>query len=89
MLRRGKAPVKFKGREGAEMRREMMANLKDKKLQCKICGDSFAFTTGEQIFYRDRGLAEPRRCPDCRRNHRLAIFKEKSGAENDYHTQNP
>ena len=65
-----------------------MITLKDKKLQCKICGGSFTFTTGEQVFYGDRGLAEPRRCPDCRRSHRLAI-KEKGGAENDYHTQNP
>ncbi|MFC1955021.1 zinc-ribbon domain containing protein [Chloroflexota bacterium] len=44
-----------------------MTDLKVKQLTCKICGDSFTFTTGEQEFYKDRGLAEPRRCPVCRR----------------------
>lgn len=53
-----------------------MIDLKDKQLTCKICGDSFVFTTGEQEFYRDRGLAEPRRCPRCRPNR-----NEKRGVE--------
>ena len=40
----------------------------DRTLTCKICGERFVFTTGEQEFYRDRVLAEPRRCPACRRS---------------------
>ena len=57
-----------------------MTDLKDKQLTCKICGDSFVFAIGEQMFYKDRGLAEPRRCPDCRRSHRQSI-NEKRGVE--------
>jgi len=67
------------------MSREMRENplnesFIDKMFTCKICGDSFIFTAGEQQFYRDRGLAEPRRCPDCRRSHRQAT-NEKRGVE--------
>lgn len=49
------------------MRREEIVGLKDKQITCKICGDSFTFSIGEQQFYQDRQLAEPRRCPECRR----------------------
>lgn len=41
--------------------------LEDKTLVCRECGDSFAFTSGEQEFYQSRGLLnEPARCPSCR-----------------------
>jgi len=58
------------------MRGEAMADLKDKQFICKICGHSFTFAVGEQIFYRDRGLVEPRRCPACRR-----VKREESRSE--------
>ncbi len=58
------------------MRRDI-TNPKPKTLTCKICGDIFVFSVGEQIFFHDRGLAEPRRCPACRRNH------NKRGEENE------
>jgi len=38
----------------------------DKVLICKRCGNTFDFTEGEQEFYTDRGLNEPKRCPECR-----------------------
>ena len=39
----------------------------DKILVCRDCGDSFAFTAGEQSFFQQKGLMnEPRRCPSCR-----------------------
>jgi len=39
----------------------------DKNLTCRDCGKTFAFTEGEQEFYKSRGLMnEPQRCPDCR-----------------------
>lgn len=40
--------------------------MDDKILKCKICQSDFPFTTGEQQFYLDRVLAEPKRCPKCR-----------------------
>ncbi len=42
--------------------------MADKMLICKDCGTEFAFTEGEQEFYREKGFEnEPQRCPDCRR----------------------
>jgi CxxC-x17-CxxC domain-containing protein len=39
----------------------------DQTLICRDCGESFAFTAGEQDFYAARGLMNaPTRCPDCR-----------------------
>jgi CxxC-x17-CxxC domain-containing protein len=41
--------------------------LTDRILLCRDCGRQFAFTAGEQEFYRSRGLTnDPGRCPDCR-----------------------
>jgi DNA-directed RNA polymerase subunit RPC12/RpoP len=42
--------------------------LPDKSIVCKDCGKDFAFTEGEQAFYKEKGFEnEPMRCPDCRR----------------------
>lgn len=39
----------------------------DQTLTCRDCGQSFAFTAGEQEFYASRGLTNaPSRCPECR-----------------------
>lgn len=59
------------------MRREVR-EMTDKTLTCKICGDTFVFTAGEQTFYRDRGLVEPRRCPACRRVKREEMRSERT-----------
>lgn len=52
------------------MRKEEIGDLKDKEITCKICGSSFTFSIGEQTFYHDRGLADPKRCPECRQQKR-------------------
>lgn len=45
----------------------MEAQFTDKSLKCSDCGAGFEFTTGEQEFYKARGLMnEPKRCPSCR-----------------------
>jgi len=36
-------------------------------IKCKVCGRDFEWTDGEQEFYKDRQLNEPKRCKDCRR----------------------
>ena len=39
----------------------------DKTLKCKICGNDFTWTSGEQEFYAERGFQnEPQRCKECR-----------------------
>ena len=39
----------------------------DRELTCRDCGQTFAFTSGEQEFFASRGFTnEPSRCPTCR-----------------------
>ena len=38
----------------------------DKVLICQQCGKQFIFSAGEQRFYSQRELSQPRRCPECR-----------------------
>src|SRR5262249_39168252 len=45
----------------------------DKTLTCRDCGRQFVFSSGEQQFYKSRGLTnEPGRCPECRRARKAA-----------------
>ena len=44
--------------------------MADQQMTCASCGRRFAWSTGEQQFYRERGLQAPRRCPDCRTSRR-------------------
>ena len=42
--------------------------MEDKKIVCKDCGQEFAFTVGEQEFYKEKGFEhDPGRCTNCRR----------------------
>ncbi|MBL8024386.1 MAG: zinc-ribbon domain containing protein [Elusimicrobia bacterium] len=43
---------------------------KDRKLNCAECKSSFFFEEGEQKFFTERGLSEPKRCPTCRKQTR-------------------
>jgi len=45
---------------------EVLQVTEDKNLTCRQCGREFAFTQGEQEFYRRKGLTSPSRCPECR-----------------------
>ena len=40
--------------------------MPDTTYKCKDCQSDFVFTEGEQSYYRDRGLAIPKRCGKCR-----------------------
>jgi len=53
----------------------------DKTLICKVCGNEFVFTAGEQEFYAEKGLVnEPKTCKECR----VARKNAKNGAR-EYH----
>lgn len=40
---------------------------RDKILKCVDCGAEFVFTSGEQMFFSDKGFKnEPRRCKPCK-----------------------
>ena len=38
----------------------------DKTITCRDCGKEFTFTAGEQEFYAERNMSEPKRCKACR-----------------------
>ena len=40
--------------------------MADKTLTCSDCGQSFVFSQGEQEFFEQRGMSEPKRCKECR-----------------------
>jgi len=44
--------------------------LDDKQFQCIDCGEEFYWTEGEQEFYREHGLSQPKRCRSCREQRR-------------------
>lgn len=46
--------------------------IASKVLSCIVCGEDFIFSSGEMVYYLDHGLAEPKRCPSCRRARRAA-----------------
>jgi len=41
--------------------------LKTKTITCVDCNTEFIFSVGEQCFYLSKGLAEPKRCSNCRK----------------------
>jgi|GEM_PF-373446 len=45
--------------------------MSDQTIQCVECGNPFTWSAGEQQFYREKGLAQPKHCPECR-SHRRA-----------------
>jgi Probable zinc-ribbon domain len=40
--------------------------MEDKLIHCADCGQPFTFSAGEQEFYTQRGMTEPKRCKECR-----------------------
>ena len=38
----------------------------DLTLSCAECRKDFTFEKGEQDFFKQRGLTQPKRCPSCR-----------------------
>jgi len=46
--------------------------MKDKTIICQDCQTEFAFTAGEQEFYKSKGLKDPLRCLICRASFKAA-----------------
>ena len=44
--------------------------MSDKKIICPECGGEFTFTVGEQEWFLERNLTEPKYCSDCRKKRR-------------------
>lgn len=46
----------------------------DLLLKCWECGERFTFTIGEQHFFKQKGLNDPKRCPACLEKQRYGDF---------------
>jgi len=55
----------------------MYNDKEDKEIKC-ACGETFLFTAGEQSFFEQRGLAEPKRCKSCRAERRRQQQQEEN-----------
>jgi NAD-dependent SIR2 family protein deacetylase len=51
--------------------------FEDETLNCIDCGRQFTFEANEQLFFWQKGLAKPKRCPDCRRQRKATIVPER------------
>lgn len=49
--------------------------MEPKNLTCADCGNQFEFSAEEQQFFADKGFAEPKRCPNCRKQKKDAHRK--------------
>lgn len=57
--------------------------FKDESIGCIDCGESFIWSSGEQLFFRDKGLKNPpKRCKPCKKakNERLSAIAEAQAA---------
>jgi hypothetical protein len=44
--------------------------FENKNIECVDCNTTFVFTEGEQSYFWAKGMAEPKRCPECRKKRR-------------------
>jgi len=49
----------------------------DKVIRCVDCQQSFRFSCGEQKYFFERGLKEPRRCPACRELRKRTVSRQE------------
>lgn len=52
--------------------------MADKNITCKMCGQEFTFTVGEQEWYSERNLNEPKYCKACRAERRKQKEKQNN-----------
>lgn len=50
----------------------------DRTIMCIDCDQEFVWSTGEQAFYAERDLSQPKRCPDCRDANRDRKNRERA-----------
>lgn len=49
----------------------------DREITCEDCGKTFIFSVGEQQFYKERHLREPKRCKECAKKRRMKFLNYK------------
>lgn len=61
----------------------------DREMVCVQCAQSFKFTAGEQDFYQQNQLQEPRRCKSCRGKRGASQPRDGGGARDRDHNRAP
>ena len=56
---------------------QIKADFRDMVMQCRDCGCGFVVRAGEQEWYFKKGLAIPKRCPECRQQRRFQSEAQK------------
>ena len=51
-----------------KMEEKELKKSQGNNITCNACGNQFFFNLGEQHFFKEKGLAWPKRCEDCRKN---------------------
>ncbi len=60
--------------------------FQDRTLTCRDCGETFAFSAGEQEFFASKGLVnDPQRCPSCRAAAKRTRTVGAAGGSREYH----
>ena len=55
----------------------MKIEFQDKIIVCRVCGEEFLWSSGEQEFYYDRELSQPTKCKDCREHLRRKSHRQQ------------
>lgn len=58
--------------------------FQDRFIPCAECGDEFIWEAGEQRFFASKGLAQPKRCPSCRRARKATINPDTPDASDGW-----
>jgi hypothetical protein len=53
--------------------------VSDKVIVCKSCNKEFTLSDAQQVWFKDQGFSEPKRCKPCR-DKRKAEKETKSGS---------
>ncbi len=51
--------------------------FEDKVIECALCHDEFVWKAGEQQYYYDNNLSQPKKCASCRAYLRRKINRQE------------
>jgi len=55
----------------------------DRLLECEDCKSQFVFDAGEQIFFKEKGFTDPKRCTKCRKKVRSRMRRRRGRGGSD------
>ena len=58
-------------------RKDTAPEFEDTTVTCCDCGRDFVWEKGEREYYWSKGLADPKRCPECRQRRKITIRSDR------------